>query len=117
MRQQSRHLPALILLLLGEQPLHGGAIQTELRERLPLLKADSGAVYRTLHKLEQDSEVIAEWDTSGVGPARKVYSLTAAGWRKLDSWQEDIESRVQMLDYFLKKFEQLKKRPPFPSKS
>lgn len=117
MRQQSRHLPAFILLLLGERPLHGGAIQTKLKEGLPLLKADSGAVYRALLQLEQDSEVIAEWDTSKVGPARKIYSITATGWRKLESWREDIESRVQILNYFLTKLRQMKKNSSFRSGS
>ena len=34
-RQQSRHLPAFILLLLAENPMHGGALQSALKARLP----------------------------------------------------------------------------------
>jgi PadR family transcriptional regulator, regulatory protein PadR len=109
MRQQSRHLPAFVLLLLGERPLHGGAIQTELKESLPSLKADSGAIYRALQQLEEESEVVSEWDTSQAGPARKIYSITPAGRRKLDVWRQDIESRMQVLKYFLVKHKRLKK--------
>lgn len=109
MRQQSRHLPAFILLLVAEQPLHGGAIQTQLGERLPRLKADSGAVYRALQRLEQDGEVEAFWDTSRTGPARKVYRLREAGWEKLDFWRQDIQSRLSNLSYFLDTYQRLRK--------
>lgn len=113
MRQQSRHLPAFILLLLAEQSRHGGALQSALQAQLPLLKADSGAVYRALQRLEQDGEVEAQWDTSQAGPARKVYRLRPAGWQKLEFWRQDIERRLVNLNYFLQTFQRLaQERPP-----
>jgi DNA-binding PadR family transcriptional regulator len=33
--------------------------------------------------MEKDGEVCAEWDTSMSGPARKIYSITPAGWEKV----------------------------------
>lgn len=110
MRQQSRHLPAFILLFLGENPMHGGAVQTALQARLPALKADSGAVYRALQQLERDECVVAEWDTSTPGPAKKIYRLTAAGWEKLDFWLEDIEQRMENLRYFVEAYRQLRRK-------
>jgi DNA-binding PadR family transcriptional regulator len=109
MRQQSRHLPAFILLLLGEKPLHGGAIQTELSKTLPSLKADSGAVYRALHDLEQEGYVTPQWDTSNTGPALKIYSITSSGWKRLELWRKDIEGRIQNLNFFLTEYNRLRK--------
>lgn len=100
-KQQYRHMPAFILLALAEGPIHGGAIHTVLAERMPLYKPDTSAIYRTLQQLEQDGEVVSEWDTSKSGPARKIYSLTELGWKKLDYWREDIELRLANLHYFL----------------
>jgi PadR family transcriptional regulator, regulatory protein PadR len=110
MRQQSRHLPAFILLLVAEAPSHGGAIQTWLQTKLPSLKADSGAIYRALQRLEQDGELGAEWDTSKSGPPRKIYRITAAGWEKLRFWREDVEQRLQNLTFFVQGYERLQAR-------
>jgi len=106
-RSQSRHLAAFILLLLAETPMHGGALQTVLTGRLPALKADSAAIYRTLQQLEKDEEVESEWNTTGSGPAIRVYHVTEAGWRKLDFWLEDIKGRMESLQYFVTAHAQL----------
>ncbi len=112
-RTQSRHLPAFVLLLLAENPMHGGALQTALNARLPALRADSAAVYRTLQQLEKDGELLSEWNTGGGGPAIRVYRLTPAGWAKLELWLEDIKNRLDILQHFVTSYTQLKKlRPP-----
>ncbi|MBJ6752752.1 helix-turn-helix transcriptional regulator [Geomonas anaerohicana] len=100
-KQQYRHLPAFILLALAEEPIHGGAVLNVLSQRIPLFKPDSAAVYRTLQQLEDEAQVVSSWDTSGSGPARRVYRLTQAGWDKLEGWREDIEMRMANLRYFL----------------
>ena len=107
--RQSRHLPAFILLLLAENPMHGGALQSALKARLPALKADSAAVYRTLQQLEKEGEVLSDWDTSGSGPAIRIYRLTPAGWQKLEFWLEDIEQRIENLQYFVTAYARLAK--------
>lgn len=103
-RQHYRHLPAFILLAVAESPVHGSAIHTTLIERMGLHKPDTGAIYRTLQQLEQDDLVVSVWDTGGRGPAKKVYSLTAAGWEKLEEWRQDIELRLTMLRRFLEMY-------------
>ncbi len=112
-RQQYRHLPAFILLALAEGPIHGSAIHSVLIERMGLCRPDTGAIYRTLQQLEQDHEVVSDWDTSGSGPARKVYHLTPTGWEKLELWRQDIEMRLANLQYFLETYRLLQK----PNKS
>jgi PadR family transcriptional regulator PadR len=108
-KQQYRHLPAFILLALAEGPIHGGAIHSALLERMPNYKSDTGAVYRALQQLERDKEVKSTWDTSGPGPAKKVYQLTPLGWEKLDGWRKDIEARIENLNYFLRSYRQIVK--------
>lgn len=107
-KQQYRHLPAFILLALAQGPIHGGAILGVLSSRIPLFKPDSAAVYRTLQQLEEDAQVVSNWDTSKSGPPRRVYALTELGWEKLDFWREEIEMRVANLQYFLNAYSELK---------
>lgn len=108
-KQEYRHLPAFILLVLTQGPAHGGAVHAALSKKLPAYNADTGAVYRTLLEMEQNGEIEFTWDTSSSGPARKVYQLTPAGWEKLAYWKKDIEERLEYLNIFLKSYRQIKK--------
>jgi PadR family transcriptional regulator, regulatory protein PadR len=96
-----RHLPAFLLLTVAQAPGHGAALHARMQSTLPLTSVDTGAVYRTLAVLERDGEIEGEWDTSGRGPAKKVYRIAPAGWERLDAWREDIEYRVRLLRTFL----------------
>ncbi|MGA7676714.1 MAG: helix-turn-helix transcriptional regulator [Rhizomicrobium sp.] len=104
-RRQSRHLPAFVLLALAQTPMHGGGVLTALNDCLPTLKADSAAVYRALMQLEKAGELKSAWDTSGRGPAIRVYRLTPRGWTKLDACLEDVKARLECLDHFVKTYE------------
>ena len=106
-RHQYRHLPAAILLELAQHPLHGRAIHAALCELLPDFRPDTGAVYRTLQRLEREGEIEFTWETGHAGPARKIYSLTSRGWEKLAVWREDIEKRLRLLHRFLATYEGL----------
>lgn len=107
-RQQYRHLPAFILLVLAQGEAHGGAIYSALNDNLPLFQADTGAIYRTLQQMEKEGAVTSVWNITESGPARKIYRITPAGWNKLDSWKHDIELRRANLNYFLTTYEKLK---------
>jgi DNA-binding PadR family transcriptional regulator len=106
-KRQYRHISAFILLCLARQSMHGGAIHAALLARMPGLKIDTGAVYRTLQSLEAEGQVVAVWDTSRPGPARKVYTLTAEGLAKLEVWKQDIEHRLGILEQFLSDYRAL----------
>lgn len=73
-------LPALILAVLGKQPLHGYAIAREV-ERLSedALTMREGTLYPALRVLEQDGLIVGEWQPQEKGAARKVYTLTETG--------------------------------------
>jgi DNA-binding PadR family transcriptional regulator len=103
-KQNYRHLPAFILLILAERDLHGGGIHTELVQRLPSFSSDTGAVYRVLQELENSGAVKLAWDTPESGSARKIYSITETGWNELEFWKKDIEMRIANLNYFLETY-------------
>src|SRR5512141_2262467 len=58
---------------------------------------DSGTVYRTLRQLEKTGMVSSFWDTSESGPARRMYSLTAAGEIFLSGWIETLQNYQSIL--------------------
>lgn len=111
-RKQYRHLNAFVLLALAEAPRHGAAVHDALLHKLPVFKADTGAVYRALQKLERDGEIASGWDTGQSGPPRKIYRLTPLGWERLGFWKGDIETRMRILSVFLEAYEGL--TPPQP---
>ena len=76
--------PTMILAVLGDGPLHGYAIARRIEERSGnALKFKEGTLYPALHALERQGFVASHWETAGSGPARKVYTLTAAGHAEL----------------------------------
>ncbi len=93
-------LPCL-LLLLREGPAHG----YDLVDRLAPFgfSSDPPVVYRNLRRMEADGLVESSWDTSGKGPARRVYQLTGRGVSHLDSWTIAIRYQRDVLNTFLKR--------------
>lgn len=91
-------LPCL-LLLLREGPAHG----YDLVERLvPFgFSSEPPVVYRNLRRMEASALVESAWETSGKGPARRVYWLTPRGHEHLDAWTIAIKYQRGVLDTFL----------------
>ncbi len=58
---------------------------------------DSGTLYRTLRQLEKSGMVASFWDTSESGPARRMYSLTAAGDLFLAGWITALQNYQSVL--------------------
>jgi PadR family transcriptional regulator PadR len=88
------NLSDLILSVIEDEPLHGYAIAREIEKRsLNALRYGEGALYPALRSLEKGRFVEATWDTSGAGPARRVYRLTHEGVKELR------EARLAWLEY------------------
>jgi PadR family transcriptional regulator PadR len=108
--RQSRWLePSVLYLLWGEQK-HGYELMSEL-PKLGFMTgaADPGAIYRTLRHLEDVGLVESEWDTSGSGPAKRVYSLSELGKAHLQLWADSLRQRRNALDDFLQKLDSVMK--------
>lgn len=86
-----------LLLLLAEGAGHG----YELVERLGEFGIDTGtpaSTYRTLREMERAGLVQSVWELSQTrGPARRVYSVTAAGRRALDRDMAELAALEQSL--------------------
>src|SRR3954447_15619877 len=82
--QATLHL--LILKIIALEPLHGWAVGQRLKQvSRDVLQVSDGSLYPSLHKLEQEGWITAEWKTSELGRRAKFYSLTPVGQRKLET--------------------------------
>ncbi len=80
--QGTLHL--LILKLLALEPLNGWAISLRLKHlSSDILQVSDGSLYPSLHKLEQEGWIAAEWRQSENNRRAKFYSLTAHGRQQL----------------------------------
>jgi PadR family transcriptional regulator PadR len=107
--RSSRFLVPALLLLLAEKSSHGYEL-TERYSELGFTEAnfDPGAIYRTLKLLESEELIKSKWKTEEIGPAKKIYSITAEGIEMLSSWASDIKRRTDIFEKFLQRFANLK---------
>lgn len=94
---RQRFLRPWTLLLLWLRPAHGA----DVRERLGRLGMP-GADYRFLRGLEDEGLLRSAWTPGGgIGPDRRVYSLTQEGLAQLDRDAEALEHvRDALLTFF-----------------
>ena len=107
--RKNRYLEPSLLLLLSQKSAHGYELISGL-EQLGFHNGhpDPGAMYRKLRHMEEFKLVTSQWDTSGFGPAKRLYHITKLGRQYLDNWVEVLKKRHQALESFLQKYEQLK---------
>lgn len=96
-RLQGDMLSATLLALLKQYDAYGYELTAKMSEAgLPAF--DSSALYRHLRQLEATGLVSSMWDTSESGPARRIYSLTAAGELFLAAWGDTMKAFQQVMD-------------------
>jgi PadR family transcriptional regulator PadR len=79
------HLDGMLLASLEPGPRHGYAIMEALRVGSGgQFDLPTGTVYPALHRLERAGLVIATW-SDAAGRRRRLYELTPAGLRALDT--------------------------------
>jgi PadR family transcriptional regulator, regulatory protein PadR len=87
----------VVLLLVRQWSSYG----YELMERLAAFgfaMMNPGTFYRILRQMEQDGMVSSSWDTSGGGPARRIYSITDAGEAYLKLWADSLGQYQRMME-------------------
>ncbi len=78
-------LDLLILKTLALEPMHGWGIAQRIRQvSKEVLQVNQGALYPTLHRLEQGSWIKAKWSASDNNRRAKFYSVTQAGRKYLE---------------------------------
>lgn len=96
-----RWMEPFVLAVLATSGAHGYAITSELEEMGVAGGAvDIGQVYRTLRDLEQAGHVTSSWSSEPVGPQRREYELTAAGYAALDEWAAVMKERGRLIGEF-----------------
>ncbi len=79
--------PVVLYVLEQNGPTYGYELGGSLQSHaLTDAEIDRGALYRTLQRLETMGHVTSDWDTSGSGPARHIYSITQSGKDHLREW-------------------------------
>jgi PadR family transcriptional regulator PadR len=95
-------LDVLVLRALSWGPMHGYAIarfiHTGSDAAFTIL---DGALYTSLHRMEERGWVEAEWGTSDQGKRAKFYRLTTAGRRALraetSTWNDYVAAVARVL--------------------
>ena len=79
-------LDVLVLRALSWGPMHGYAVARFIRDGSDgSFRILDGALYTSLHRMEERGWVEAEWGNSEKGKRAKFYRLTATGRRALRS--------------------------------
>lgn len=97
-------LELVILKTLQLGPNHGFGITLHIQAvSQGLLRVEEGSLYPALHRLERDGLVKAEWKVTGNRRRARVYSLTAAGRKRLGeaerSWTALAKGVGRLLRY------------------
>jgi PadR family transcriptional regulator PadR len=78
-------LDLLVLKVIALEPMHGWAIAQRIRQISgDVLQVGQGALYPSLHKLEQNGWIISKWAISENNRRAKYYTLTRAGRKAME---------------------------------
>jgi transcriptional regulator len=95
-------LDVLVLRALSWGTMHGYAVARFIRNGSDgTFKVLDGALYTSLHRMEERGWVESEWGTSEKRKRAKFYRLTAAGRRALraetDSWNDYVAAVARVM--------------------
>jgi transcriptional regulator len=96
-------LDLLLLRILALGPNHGWGISNRIRQMSGEgLNASQGSLYPALHRLELRGDVRSEMTASENNRRARVYTITAAGRRRLQaeqkSWEHFARSMQRVLE-------------------
>lgn len=94
-------LVAAVLLLLRDVSSYGYDLMKAL-PKFGFALLNPGPLYRMLRQMEKDGLVRSSWDTSGQGPARRIYAITEAGEAYLRLWAGSLGMYRRMMDQFFR---------------
>ena len=95
-------LDVLVLRALSWGPMHGYAVARFINQGSDgTFKVLDGALYTSLHRMEERGWVESEWGNSDKGKRAKFYRLTAAGRRAVRSettnWNDYVAAVARVL--------------------
>jgi PadR family transcriptional regulator, regulatory protein PadR len=85
-------LDLLVLKVLSAGPNHGWGIAQLIEERSgEVFLVNQGSLYPSLHRLEREGVIRAEWGASENNRRARIYEITALGRKRLEeetaSWE------------------------------
>lgn len=110
-KKTERYIQPSILLALKTKPSYGYELIQEITQfgfiegQVP-----PGMIYRHLRELEENGLVVSEWETEGVGPAKRVYQLTGEGLEVLEFWIGYMKNQAEKLLKFVGLYPQAAKK-------
>lgn len=109
--KKDRFMQPSILMGLYAKPSYGYELIQNI-QRFGFVEglAPPGMIYRHLRQMEEDGLVSSQWETVGVGPAKRIYQLTEDGKQMLGIWIEYIEQQVRNLNELIRQYQELKKK-------
>lgn len=115
-RLPKNFLTPWVLLVIKQWKLHGYLILQQLNN-MGFADIDHATLYRELRRLERNGFVDSEWETTGSGPARRVYTITDAGEEMLRGWTEVVSGYQRMINGFFDLYGQVFGIPSAPGPS
>ena len=96
-------LDLLVLKAVSTTPMHGFGLTKWIEQRAGNeLEVVDSALYKSLHRLEDDGAIAAEWGVSDNNRRAKYYSLTAKGRNRLRlqvaSWKHYVATVNGLLE-------------------
>ena len=93
----------LVLQALAWGPAHGYAVASRIRDRTDgVLALEDAPLYKSLHRLERQGHVTAEWGVSENNRRARYYALTASGRARLRAetatWRRYAEAVFKVID-------------------
>lgn len=97
-------LDLIVLELLRAEPTNGYDLAQRIQAvSRDVLQVNAGSLYPALYRLEERGLVKPAWKETDTGRRAKVYSLTAAGRKQLESQRDDWERFAGALAHILKR--------------
>jgi PadR family transcriptional regulator PadR len=95
--------PVVLLLLKKKGRSYGYDLGNQLKDyAITDAEIERAALYRTLRHLEENGNVVSEWDTGRNGPARRVYRLTRKGEGHLKEWATVLDHVAKSMARFVR---------------
>ena len=97
--KMSNILYAVFLYLLMDDSASGYKLSEELSKvGIDPSYIPSGITYRLLRDMEANGLLVSKWETSGSGPAKRVYKITDAGKKYLGAWLVEAKRNLKTME-------------------
>ena len=104
--------PLILYLLKTKGSIHGYELIDALNHHaLTDSVIEPGALYRNLRRLEVNGHVESAWDTTGSGPAKRLYVLTPKGEEHFREWVDVLSRLADSMHSFVEEAKPLCEEP------